>query len=391
MITHEMKGGHVCDTYNNLHSEAFHLDENGYLVGRAVVTTIGVFPYLLEDGTIFNELRLPEEVFSKDSLDSLRMLPVTNDHPSSMVNIDNIKELQVGTTGEDVCRFDLVDGEIWGAYKTDGTEVSIPMKITDKEAVDAVLGGKRALSCGYYRDLEFSEGVWGGIHYDGIQRNIRYNHVAIVDRGRAGDAAVIRMDNAFVPTFVERTDSAGEGNHKEEATHMAKKELILDSASYEVEEPVADAYDAVVADRDAVMAERDGLQGQLDAANAQIASLQDEMKGMVKAEEVNSLVKELRSVRDVADKFGVALDDDMSVQDMKKAIIKVANPTVADTIDNQSEDYINGAFQFCVSAKKEEKPAGDAGSVADGADDHTDDESAYDVLANRLSNKYGRK
>jgi len=390
MKNHEMKGGHVCDTYNNLQSEAFRKDASGYLTGRAVVTTIGVFPYLLEDGTVFNELRLPEEVFSRESLDSLRMIPITNDHPASFVNADNIKELQVGTTGEDVCRFDLVDGEVWGVYKTDGTAVSIPMKITEKDAIEAVLGGKRALSCGYYRDLELTEGVWGGVHYDGIQRNIRYNHVAIVDRGRAGDAAVIRMDNAFVPTFVERTDSAGEGNHKEEASNMAKKELILDSAPYEVEEKVADAYNAVVTDRDAIKAERDGLQGQLDTANAQIASLQDEMKGMVKADAVSSMVKELCAVRDVADKFGVALDDNMSVLDMKKAVIKVANPTVADTIDNQSEDYINGAFHFCVATKKEDKPGDDNGTHTDGAA-NTDNESAYDVLDRRLSGKYGRK
>lgn len=390
MKKHDMRGGNVCDTYNNLNTEIFRRDENGYLTGRAVVTTIGVFPYLLEDGSVFNELRLPEEVFSEESLNSLRLIPITNDHPSSMVDIDNIKELQVGTTGEDVCRFDLVDGEIWGAYKTDGTAVSIPLKITEKGAIEDVLAGKRALSCGYYRDLELSEGVWGGIHYDGIQRNIRYNHVAIVDRGRAGDAAVIRMDNAFVPTFTERADSAGEGNHKEEASTMAKKELILDSAPYEVEEAVADAYNAVVADRDAVQAERDGLQGQLDAANAQIASLQDAMKGMVKADEVNSLVKELRSVRDVADRFGVALDDNMTIIDMKKAVIKVVNPAVADSIDNQSEDYINGAFQFCVTAKKDapETPA----PKQDGADESKDDETtAYDVLDKRLSSKYGRK
>lgn len=390
MVNHEMRGGNVCDTYNNLNSEVFRQDENGYLTGRAVVTTIGVFPYLLEDGSIFNELRLPEEVFSRESLNSLRLIPITNDHPASMVDMDNIKELQVGTTGEDVCRFDLVDGEVWGAYKTDGSEVSIPLKITDKDAINAVLSGKRALSCGYYRELELVEGTWCGIHYDGIQRNIRYNHVAIVDRGRAGDAAVIRMDNAFVPTFMERADSAGESNHNKEASNMAKKELILDSAPYLVEEAVADAYNEVVADRDTVKAERDGLQGQLDAANSQIASLQNEVKGMVKADEVNSLVKELRSVRDVADKFGVALDDDMSVIDMKKAVIKVVNPTVADSIDKQSDDYINGAFQFCVTAKKDAPETPDAHN--DSADGHEDDETTvYDVLDKRLSSKYGRK
>ena len=35
-----------------------------------------------------------------------------------------------------------------------------------------------------------------GMGYDFIQRNIRANHVAIVDRARAGDSARIRLDSA---------------------------------------------------------------------------------------------------------------------------------------------------------------------------------------------------
>lgn len=344
----------VRDVYNIDPSIPFVEDADGNLIGRPSVTCIGVFPYLLEDGTVFNELRLPEEVFSKETLDSLKMIPVTNDHPTEMVTPENIGKYQVGTTGEDVCRADFYSGIDGGVdamfYKTDGTQVTIPVKITQREAIDAVKAGKRGLSCGYTRELEIKDGVWNGVHYDGIQRSIRYNHLAICDRGRAGDAAIIRMDSAdnngektFVPTYIEKVDDSVKTDKKgvldKEGNNMPKK-LTLDSTTYEVEEKVADAYEAAVKDRDS-------LQGQLDMANAQIQSLKDEMSGMIKADQLDAKVKEYQSVKDTANKFGVSLEDGMSIVDMKKAIIKVANPALADTIDSKSDDYIDGAFGLC--------------------------------------------
>lgn len=40
------------------------------------------------------------------------------------------------------------------------------------------------------------DGIPDGLHYDVIQRNIRGNHVALVDKGRAGETACLRMDSA---------------------------------------------------------------------------------------------------------------------------------------------------------------------------------------------------
>ena len=69
------------------------------------------------------------------------------------------------------------------------------MIITRKDAIEAVLNGKQALSMGYTCDLEMAEpnATWCGIEYDFIQRNIRYNHCAIVDSARAGDNAKIEL------------------------------------------------------------------------------------------------------------------------------------------------------------------------------------------------------
>jgi len=355
------------DVYGAIPGDSFSSDEDGNLIGRATVTCVGVFPYLLQDGTVFNELRLPEEVFAKDSLDSLRLIPITNDHPTEKVTPDNIDKLQVGVTGEDVCRADFCGEEGAYMYKTDGTQVTIPLKITRRDAIDAVMAGKRALSCGYACDLEMASGTWGGVHYDAIQRNIRYNHVAIVDRGRAGDTAVIKMDNAFVPTYMEVVDSAPIKEDKKEVLDKEAnmpKSLVLDSTTYEVDEKVADAFAAMTA-------KCDTLEGQLIAKDTQIESLQKQMSGMIKADELSVQVREYQAVKETANKFSVSLDEDMSIMDMKKAIVKVAIPALADSIDQKSDDFINGVFSSCDSLTPVKNENTDENDV----DDDIDEES----------------
>lgn len=397
------------DVYESIPSSEFKEDSDGSLVGRATVTCVGVFPYRMADGSIFNELRLPEEVFASESLDSLRLIPVTNDHPSEMVTPDNVDKYQVGTTGEDVCRAELW-GDVGGfLYKTDGTQVTIPMKITKRDAINAVKNGKHALSCGYSCDLELTPGVWGGVAYDAIQRNIRYNHVAIVDRGRAGDTAVInyKLDNAFVPTYVagERSDAAGTKPTKEgvkddsnkEATTMPKS-LVIDSATFEVDEKVADAFAAKTK-------ETETLKGQIVAKDAQIEALKAEMSGMIKADALAEKVKEYQAIKDTADKFGVSLEDGMSVSEMKKAIVKVAVPSLADSIEEKSEDFVNGVFSSCDALAPVQKPVSkkteDNDDEADADEAHednsnhdSDDDShadSYDKLNARLQKKFGNR
>ena len=50
----------------------FERTNEGFLRGRAIVTSIGVFTYKRKDGTIQRELRLPEEVFSPSTLNSMK-------------------------------------------------------------------------------------------------------------------------------------------------------------------------------------------------------------------------------------------------------------------------------------------------------------------------------
>lgn len=174
--------------------------DEGFLQGRAIATNIGVFPYTQADGTVRRELRLPEEVRNYDSLNSLKMKPITNDHPQGgLVNTSNVRDLSVGQLGDDV--------------RADSFHVSVPISITDPKAIADVQSGKVALSCGYTCDLEHTPGNWMGVNYDAIQRNIRYNHLAIVKAGRAGDAAKMHTDSAIEGGICIHTDETLEAMH----------------------------------------------------------------------------------------------------------------------------------------------------------------------------------
>ena len=135
--------------------------------------TPGSFSFASGPGLI-SVYRPEEEVFAPETMASFEGMPVTNDHPPDGVDVDNIRRLQMGHahnirrgTGEesDLLLADLI--------------------ITDERLIEAILGGKREISCGYTYELAEENGRY-------IQRKIRGNHIAVVDAGRAGPRVSIK-------------------------------------------------------------------------------------------------------------------------------------------------------------------------------------------------------
>lgn len=118
--------------------------------------------------------RTPAEVFSPQTLASFENKPVTMDHPDTDVNPGNYKELAVGFT-RDIHKGKTLDGEdvILGT-----------LVITDQDAITAILDGDHVeLSCGYDCQLVGDDRL--------AQTNIRGNHVALCEKGRAGIARIV--------------------------------------------------------------------------------------------------------------------------------------------------------------------------------------------------------
>jgi HK97 family phage prohead protease len=149
----------------------------------ARLTRIGVLEYRKPDGTIRRELRLPEEVFNSDSLATLNGAPVTDlAHHRGLLDVANWREATLGTAIE---------------IRKDGNFVAADLLINEPGAIAEVENGRlHDISCGYRCRLEQTPGVWNGERYDAIQRDIRYNHVAVLPRGRgrAGADVSLRLD-----------------------------------------------------------------------------------------------------------------------------------------------------------------------------------------------------
>lgn len=146
-------------------------------------TRTGVFPYMDGAGKVRLELRHPDDVFDPASLATLKYAPVTIEHPPIMLDPKNVSEYSVGHTTERV----EVNREM----------VDTDLIIEHQDAIDAVeKGSLRELSSGYTADIVEEEGVYNGAPYNARQKNIRYNHLAIVKRGRAGPEVRLRLDSA---------------------------------------------------------------------------------------------------------------------------------------------------------------------------------------------------
>lgn len=151
----------------------------GYLDDRPILTSVGIFEYTEPDGSIRRELRLPEEVFEPESLASYKGKPIVITHDAGLIDKNNVAKEQIGTI--------ITEG-----YR-DGDNVRAEIFIHDTDEMKE--SGLKELSLGYNLDLDETPGEYNGQPYDAIQRNIRINHLALVEKARAGENARLNIDS----------------------------------------------------------------------------------------------------------------------------------------------------------------------------------------------------
>lgn len=364
----------------------FERTTEGFLKGRAIVTCCGVFTYKRADGTLQRELRLPEEVFASATLESLKLKPVTLNHPTELVTSENADMLQVGSLGDNPSWTNQTkdwDGKSFDRQDiTDGFNVAIDMIVTKKEAIDAVINGKQGLSMGYTCDLEMAEpgSTWCGVEYDYVQRNIRYNHCAIVDAGRAGDNAKIQLRVDSADAILENKLASNTNGGIE----MLKK-INLDGIDYEAEESVIKALNAQKKRADDALAElskfkedsakelsvmtaeRDTQKERADKAEEDLAKAKEEALDSTKLDEaVNARIELYKN----ADKAGVEVKNDMKDADIKKAIIAKVFPKA--NLDGKDENYLNARYDATIEILAEKADSTSRQILSDNSDVHSD-------------------
>lgn len=167
-------------------------DNNGYVVIKNnPISRAGVFPYLgasigaPEPDKVYNVYRPAEELASEDCIDSFKLIPIVNDHTMLGEGFTPAEKKGVqGVVGEDVA---FRNGVLYGNLKIFGE--------TLKRLIQS---GKKELSLGYRCLYEKASGTFDGQGYDYVQRALRGNHLALVDRARCAVAVLdhhITMDS----------------------------------------------------------------------------------------------------------------------------------------------------------------------------------------------------
>lgn len=294
--------------------------------------------------------RPEEEVFSKETLASFEAMPVTDDHPAEGVFIDNYKALSKGDVhnvrrgkGEesDLCIADLV--------------------IKDSDLIHEIMdNGKREISCGYTYDLVEEDGRY-------VQRNIRGNHVAVVDAGRAGHRVCIkdkkpeRSKSNMKKSIAKLLARMAKDGDIEEVAEIIEEILEPEAAvpaetvAEVVEEVVAPAAAAteVVEDPSAVVETPEGNTVVIDEAilgelNSKLDRILDLLGASGEAGDEDPIVEEVAAAVEEALEESAGIDpvaevaaEETTPEEIAEIVEEIIDPVVEDECDPEENEVIS--------------------------------------------------
>lgn len=321
------------------------LTRDGYLVASVLCARTGIQDYLgAEVGRpeipVVHVYRPESAVFSKDSLTTFVGKPTTNDHPPVPVTADNWKQYAVGAIGEEVLR--------------EGEYIRVPITLMDAAAIKAVQDGKREISMGYEMDLKWESGQTPDGHaYDAVMSNLRMNHLAIVDRGRAGSKARIG-DESLKPWGAAPLAIDGK-------SPMTTRKIVIDGITIETTDQGAEAISKLQAEKqalaDAKAADKTAHDAAIAAKDKELATKDAEIDALKKAvltdAQLDAKVQARAALISKAQKL--AKDTDFAgksdIDIMTAAVTAVRG---ADAVAGKSPAYIEAAFDLAVDAQPDQ-------------------------------------
>lgn len=264
-------------------------------------------------------------VFAVDSLRSASRLPITIAHPPVLVDATNWREYAKGETGEEILR--------------DGEFIRVPIRVTDAGAVHTVQDDHREFSLGYQANIELRAGEYQGQAYDAVLSDIRYNHLAACKSARGGPELTI-TDERVTPA---------------QEVHPVST-IMVDGFSVNLTDAAATgaAIGKLVAERDALkidIAAKDDKAvkdaAELVTKDAKIIELTDaaEKAKLTPAQLRDAATGYARTIAD-AKRLGVAVTDDMSADDAKKAAVTAK---MGDAAKSYTDEHVAIAFDTLVA------------------------------------------
>ena len=169
------------DQDGRMHVEITHISKanvcpyRGIEIINGATDIVGTSQDDIDPDRTYYLLRDPEELAKAAS--TFNNLPLLSKHVAVTVDKPE-KELIIGSTGTDATfEHPYLDNSlvVWTAEAIDGVET----------------GEQQEISCAYRYVADMTPGTFEGIPYDGVMREIRGNHVALVAAGRAGPDVIV--------------------------------------------------------------------------------------------------------------------------------------------------------------------------------------------------------
>ena len=351
-----------------VNEDNYNFQDSGFMNVLANLTRTGVFMYsrTTPDGGIetIRQLRLPEEV--EASMETLTGVPVTNTHPEELVSVENASEYVVGMTSERP-KMIKIEGD------TNHDYVQQKLTIFDQNTIDQIqTGAKRELSLGYTLDLEETSGTWNGEQYDSIQRNIRYNHLSLVNKGRAGELCRIQLDGKEINLDGVSSDEVLTNNQ-----HIGEdmKFFNIDGTEY-----TEDRVKALLVDLGAKSNELAKVTANLDSVTAKLDVFEEKAKADQNAKataqdaaDFKAAVKERVALEKAASKvLGEVALDAMTDREIKEKVIASVSDVA---LDAKSDAYVDARFDMVLESAAEANTDADVmgkGSMTRVANDKED-------------------
>ena len=319
---------------------------DGYMAVRAKAARTGVYDYAgsevdpenkhgLRDTPIVKVLRDDQTVFDNTSARSFIGKPITDDHPAEPVTSKNWKDLARGT--------------VMGAMR-DGEYLTFDLLLTDAEAIAKVDAGKRELSNGYSTDLQFGDFTApDGTKCQARQTSIVGNHVALVDRGRAGSNCAIKdrfaACDALPADLLDRLTSIGDTPMKTLTIDGLKVPNVSDEAEAAIVKLQADKAAAERALSDATTAHDKALaakDSEIDELKAKVVDQAAIDKLADAKAQVVTRAKEL--LGDKAPDFA-----GKTVADVRRETVRIIKGDEA--VADKSDDYVEARFDGLTDGK----------------------------------------
>ncbi|QKN82074.1 DUF2213 domain-containing protein [Scandinavium goeteborgense] len=290
------------------------VDDNGWInVEGNPISKVGVFDYLGSEipgapdpNKIYQVYRPAEELSRPETLESFKLIPFINNH--TWLGAEGANPGDVG-----------VDGIVGEKVYFDYPYLKANLRVFSDELKQELESGKAQLSPAYKYDVEHAPGVFEGLQYQYVQRNLRCgNHLARVDEGRTGpDVAVMdqainqNSDGDKTMTLEELIAALGKLDATQLAAVMAALQQMnqpeapaepvvdedpLNPAPAPAEDEDPNAPKATDEDPAAPKAEDEEPGEESKAQDAKIAALTKELgnlKKQVKAQDTGALLKEL--------------------------------------------------------------------------------------------------